>query len=105
MSAPVTCARCRRRFGGTEAFRLAHPRSGCRPRHELDARGLWRDSSGVWHRRGSQSAGQLRLRLWGRGRPHRDHAHFPVPLLGGSWVRVEVVSRRPWRVRVLEVAA
>lgn len=105
MSAPVTCARCRRRFGGSRALELAHTRRGCRPTRKLEARGLWRDAAGVWHRRGSESPGQLRLPLWGRGRPHRGRADFSVPLLRGSLIRVEVVSRRPWRVRVLEVAA
>lgn len=105
MSAPVTCSSCRRRFGGSEALRRAHTRRGCLPVAELRARGLRRDECGVWRQSGPQRLGQLRLRLWGRGRPHRAVAHFSVPLLGGSVVLVEVVSRRPWRVRVPEVAA
>lgn len=100
----VACARCRRRFGGGEALRRAHTRHGCLPAAELRARGLHRDEDGIWRQSGPQRLGQLVLRLWGPGRPHRGVPHFSVPLLGGSTIRVEVVSRRPWRVRLVEGA-
>lgn len=105
MSGWVTCSRCRRRFGGSEALRLAHARGACRPAPELRARGLWRDEDGVWHRRGSATPGQMRLPLWKPGRPASKARAFSVRLLGGSWVRLEVVSRRPWRVRFGGLAA
>lgn len=98
----VACDRCRRRFGGGEALRRAHTRRGCLPASELRARGLHPDEGGVWRQSGPRGLGQLALRLWGPGRPHRGVPHFPVPLRGGSVILVEILSRRPWRVRVAE---
>jgi hypothetical protein len=75
---PITCPRCRRAFGGEQAYRRGHRRQG-RPRRETCRRvaEIRRDDrmrlgeDGVWHMRASIEPGQLKLPLFGRGRPRK----------------------------------
>jgi hypothetical protein len=66
------CPRCRRNFGGTFTFRRAHVAGGCRPIRELRSIGLIRGDDGIWRRPGPTDAMQLRLPLFGRGRPRKE---------------------------------
>jgi hypothetical protein len=89
MMEPITCPRCRRAFGGEQAYRKAHPvkvgdgsphRQRCRPVKELREIGLHRNGKGVWHRSGTPRIGQTRLPLFGRGRPRIARRFFLVPV-------------------------
>lgn len=102
------CPQCRRSFGGEQAYRRAHPRSGCRSARELRRIGLRRDDAGVWHRPARTDPGQLRLPLFGRGRPRKtlppDYSYEP---LGGGKYRVRVVGpprHEEWQRWLVEAA-
>lgn len=98
-----TCARCGRRFGGHQAFRRAHAYGKCASETELRRRGLRCGPDGTWHRRANTDPGQMRLRLFGRGRPRNALPIFSVALLGGETCRVRLLGRGPgkrpiWRL-------
>jgi hypothetical protein len=78
MSEPTTCPRCKRSFGGEQAYRRGHRRQGT-PRRETCRRvsQIRRDermrlgADGVWHMKASNEPGQMRLPIFGRGRPRK----------------------------------
>jgi len=72
ISSVERCSRCRRNFGGLFTFRRAHVRGRCRPIAELRAIGLRRSEAGIWSRPGPTDVMQLRLPLFGRGRPRKE---------------------------------
>lgn len=91
-----TCPRCHRSFGGHGAFIKAHPtygRRGCRRPSTLLKLGMYRRPDGIWCRWGPTTADelgvpvQLRLPLYGRGRPRKRPPLFRVRTRGGrTWV-------------------
>ncbi len=88
------CERCGRAFGGAAALNRAHVGGRCRPDANLLRLGWYRDAEGVWHRPGPRTPGQLRLPLFGRGRPQRCPGVFFYRSLGGVWWRARVVGRK-----------
>jgi hypothetical protein len=85
MTEPIHCPRCHRAFGGEQAYRRGHRRQGrprkerCRSIRELRRDTILRvDDAGVWHMRGPTDPGQLRLPLFGRGRPRRVLPKYSV---------------------------
>ena len=110
------CPRCRRNFGGTFTFRRAHVRGSCRPVRELRGIGLHQGEDGIWRRPGPTDVMQLRLPLFGRGRPRKEspsaillRAH--LSLRGPVWALTPGARRRPltgqlrlFRLRASEAA-
>lgn len=95
-----TCPRCHRSFGGLFAYRKAHTRRGCRRPATLLKLGMYQRPDGVWSRWGPTTADelgvavQLRLPLFGRGRPRKRPPLFSVRTrdgrtwrLSGQWAR------------------
>lgn len=115
MTEPITCPRCRRAFGGDQAYRRGHrryhgdgkgKRERCRPVRELERSwALWRDEDGVWHVRGPATPGQMRLPVLPRGRPMSPVARAWLINSAGQSYRVWPRPRRHPKVEPLEVAA
>lgn len=85
MTEPIRCPRCRRAFGGEQAYRRGHRRQGrprkerCRGIRELRRDTILRmDDAGVWHMRHRDDPGQMWLPLFGRGRPRRHLPKYSV---------------------------
>jgi hypothetical protein len=103
MTEPIRCPRCKRSFGGEQAYRRGHRRQG-RPRRETCRRVtelrrsdvMWQDDEGVWRMRGPSTPGQLKLPLFGRGRPRKTVAIFSSRTRDGrTYVAKHSVRGRP----------
>jgi len=112
MNEPIRCPRCRRSFGGDHAFRRGHRRQGrprrqtCRRIRELRASDvLFQDDADVWHVRGPNTPGQLKLPLFGRGRPVKPRAIYMSRTRGGRTVRGRPIPRKSPVAEILEAEA
>jgi hypothetical protein len=101
---PLYCRRCKRSFGGEQAYRRGHRRQGrpkkqtCRRVTELRRSDvMWQDDEGVWRMRGPSTPGQLKLPLFGRGRPRKPIAIFSSRTRDGrTYVARYSVRRSPF---------
>jgi hypothetical protein len=103
---PLTCDRCHRLFGGWGAFRRGHVfRRGAavRCRRISDVRRRLRlGDDGVWHYPAPTDTGQLRLALFGRGRPRKGLPTFFVGTRNRRIWLVRPTGRRSPRAELLE---
>lgn len=112
MIEPITCPRCRRSFGGEQAFRRGHRRMG-RPRRETCRRvaelrrsyTLWQNGGGIWHVRGPATPGQLRLPIFGRGRPRRGDTIYKSRTKNGRTYLARPTPRRSPIAEILDAEA